>query len=224
MLCLSLPLGAATTWTGGVLLDQAGADQLAAWLGEGDLVLTNVFSSGPVANGSTAFHAASDNLGRTFVLIETDLGLVGGYDPQSWGGFYNITIPDAERTAFIFNLSTAVKEAQVLGPSNSNAGQYQTVNGNAYGPVFGLGYDLGVADGSLTSGDALTYSYGAGYNTPNIFGVAFTRTQFSVVRIETYTISDVATPEPATFGLCGLALAIGAALTRKRSKQQAMPK
>ncbi|MEO8027946.1 MAG: hypothetical protein ABI823_15785, partial [Bryobacteraceae bacterium] len=131
---------------------------------------------------------------------------------------YNVTGADSERTAFLFNLSTIVMEAQLLGPSNSNFGQYQTYNDPNFGPAFGAGFDLGVNVTGLGSGYAFTSSYGAGHNTPNIFGVASpsTPTAFSVTRVETYTISDAATPEPATFGLCGLALAIGAALTRKR--------
>ena len=72
---------------GSGILNQSGANQLASWLGEGDLTLTNIFSHS-IGDGKTtsSFHAAADGKGRNFVLFEvssvkgvaTDL-IIGGY-------------------------------------------------------------------------------------------------------------------------------------------------
>jgi hypothetical protein len=66
---------------GGSLLDQSGANQLASWLGEGDLTITNIFSH-TNGDGKTAadFHAAADNQGRTFSLYSVRAGTYNGYD------------------------------------------------------------------------------------------------------------------------------------------------
>ena len=221
---MCVPLSAGSIVTGGQLLNQTNANQLAAWLGQGDLQLTNVFSSAPVSNGSTAFHTAVDGIGPTFVLIQTNLGLVGGYDPLSWSspvnGGYNVNYTDAGRTAFIYNLTTTTLFLQRLVPVGGfDAGQYQTYNFNGYGPTFGGGHDLAVNSNNLGAGYAYSYSYGNGYQGLNLFGVASpSLSQFTVSRVEAFTFSAVpsATPEPATFGLCGGALlAIG--ILRRRA-------
>ena len=71
----SCSLSASSIVNGGQLLTQSGADQLAAWLGQGNLTLTNVFSSGPEANGISLFHAAVDGIGPTFVVVQTNYGI-----------------------------------------------------------------------------------------------------------------------------------------------------
>jgi TLD/PEP-CTERM motif len=208
---MALPLSATTVWTGGTLLNQTNANQLATWLGEGDLSLTNVFSSGPVVAGSP-FHTASDNIGRTFVLIQTSAGLLGGYNPQSWNssGTYNVTSSVAERTAFIFNLSLSLKLAQDL----SGFGLLQTFNSPGQGPAFGGGNDLGTSP-LLDSIFGSSYSYGNGISVFDGLSGGSSRSA-RVTRVETYTIAKAIVqppppsqvPEPATWALCGSALAL----------------
>lgn len=204
-LCSILPLGASTVVNGGQLLTQTYADQLATWLGQGDLSLTNIFSSAPVANGSGLFHAAADAQGPTFSVIQTNLGLVGGYNPQSWSSIsnYNITTTNNLRTAFIFNLSINTLLPQILlNMANFDAGQYQTYNYSQYGPAFGGGHDLVINNNTLGSGYAYSFSYGNGQNGANIFGISSSSiTTFTVSRVEAYTFTVSPTngvPEPAT--------------------------
>lgn len=149
VLLFALPLSAASTVSGGVLLTQAGANQLASWLGQGDLTFTDIFSQTPNANGAVQFQSAVDGKGPTFSLIETSDGLLGGYDPVSWtlSGAYILDPTNTGRTVFIFNLSTNTKLAQRLNDPN---GQYQTLDYSAAGPVFGGGYDLGVLGADLS--------------------------------------------------------------------------
>ena len=86
-----------------------------------------MFTSAPTAGGSTAFHTAVDGIGPTFVLIQTNLGLVGGYDPLSWSspinGAYNQNLTDAGRTAFIFNLAnTTLFRQRLVAAAGGNVG------------------------------------------------------------------------------------------------------
>ncbi|MGH8018026.1 MAG: PEP_CTERM-anchored TLD domain-containing protein [Opitutaceae bacterium] len=93
---------------GSSLLTNSDVDQLAAWLGEGPIQLTNVFSrvTGDGQN-STHFHSAVDGIGRTIsVLNVNDNGhdvVIGGYNPYSWeasqiNNGYRLTPLDADRT------------------------------------------------------------------------------------------------------------------------------
>ncbi len=228
-----LPLPAATIVTGGTLLNQTGANQLATWLGQGDLQITNIFGSAPATNASTFFHNAVDGKGPTFVLIQTNRGLVGGYDPVSWNSNanYNINGTDAGRTAFIFNLSTLTMLAQRLTSQatapDGDTGRYQSFGYSSYGPAFGGGHDLVVNSSDLSNGYANSYSYGNARGGANVFGVSNAATVdiFSVTRVEAFTIgASTSTPEPATMLLCGaglLALGLRKKLSSARSASNA---
>jgi len=97
--------------------------QLEAWLGEGSLTVTNVFSHRPGdEKTSSDFHDAVDQHGRTFTIIEVDQGgrdmVIGGYDPRSWDSHsgYHLTPDPTQRTAFIFNLTTGDLQRQQTTP------------------------------------------------------------------------------------------------------------
>jgi hypothetical protein len=174
---------------GSDLLNPAYEAQLEGWLGQGSITLTNVFDHAP-GDGKTSydFHAAADGQGPTITLIRVLSGwgyhydsstytenysaysigpqIIGGYNPQSWSSSadYHYTLTDADRTAFLFNLTGTVKQGQKL---SSGLADYQTYNHSAYGPTFGGGHDLHV-DYSLSSGYALSFSYGNGlYSSTN---------------------------------------------------------
>lgn len=195
---------------GGTLLSQTHADQLATWLGEGDLLLTNVYSAAATPANYPGWHTAVDPYARTFTLISTNLGLVGGYNPVNWNASLNdfvINTTDADRTAFIFNLTAGVRQLQRLGTVN---GQYQTLSSSSHGPTFGGGYDL-----TVTFNYAYAYSYGDGLT--DIFG-NIGQTLFTPTTFETYSIAaSPEVPEPATFGLAGAAL-LTLGIVRRRQR------
>jgi len=141
------------------LLTSANEAQLETWLGRGNLDFTNIFTKTPYSNAS-AFHAAVDGQGETFVLMlisgnggfgtssDRPIQIVGGYNPQSWGssGYWNQTPNDADRTAFIYNLTygtdgnpgTRIQRQNLSGQGAGDAGRYQTYNYQYYGPAFGV--------------------------------------------------------------------------------------
>ncbi|MBI4909117.1 MAG: PEP_CTERM-anchored TLD domain-containing protein [Acidobacteria bacterium] len=217
------PLRAATIVNGGTLLNATDANQLATWLGQGDLTLTNIFSSGPDVNGAANFHAAADNKGATFILVQTAQGLVGGYNPVSWDGSLNnyvLAPTDAMRTAFLFNLTAGQKLAELL-TSAGTTGQYQTYNNLAYGPTFGGGHDLYVP-GGLSQALMYSFSYGNGSGGANLLGTTSnTYVTVNVSRVEAFTVGTASTPEPPSLGLLGGGLGF-LVLVRKKGDRRTM--
>jgi len=211
LLLCAIPALADSFVIGGSLLNQANANQLATWLGEGDLTLTNISSRTPGIGQSTSWHGDVNGQGRTFTLIETNLGLIGGYNPQSWNSSasYNTTPNAADRTAFLFNLNTS---AQLLQKQTGLAGSFQTYNGVLYGPAFGI-TDLSVLP-TLAGGTARNSGYGASTNVFGNTGI----TIFTVTRVETFTIVNgvpSAVPEPSSVLVLSSVL-IGAGILRRR--------
>jgi hypothetical protein len=198
---------------GGTLLSPGDANQIEAWLGEGPITLTNIYTK---ATGQSAsdFHTAVDGQGRTVSVLKVFDGiatqLIGGYNPQSWAPFdlYHITLPDAQRTAFLFNLTGSAIQRQNLNSEGAvGSGQYQTYNFLFQGPTFGAGYDLFV-DFSLNTGNANNFSYGGISNTDNILNGVANYTQFDVGALEVFSVAG-AVPEPASMMVWGLLVCIG---------------
>jgi hypothetical protein len=217
---------AATIVGGSTLLDAAFANQLETWLGEGPIALTNIYAKA-AGDDSLDFHAAVDGKGRTFVVMAATgnygagpTGIIGGYNPQSWrsSSAWGWTPDDAERTAFIFDLTTTRLFRQNLTSEpvfgDINAGAYQTYNNASYGPYFGGGADL-LVNQTLNLGSSYFYSYSdAGNVTTSIMGPG----AIYFGAIEVFTIAAAPVPEPETYAmlLAGLGLLAFAAIRRKR--------
>lgn len=229
-LCLCMGVQAAS---GSPLLSPAYQAQLESWLGEGRLILNNIYTK---ATGDTSvnFHKASDGKGRTFSVMEArnesgQTWLVGGYNPQSWNssGSYNMTPEDSQRTAFIFNLTTGQRHKQTpKGYALDSIGAYQTFNDINAGPTFGIGADLGVSADLTTRGVSYRYSYidpDAG-----IFGISLldgkpysTHPNVTFGAIHVFSISAV--PEPASYAMILLGLALLSGMqARKRHRSSGL--
>lgn len=207
------------------LLSAADQSQLAAWLGEGPIKLDNIYTKS-AGDTSVDFHAAVDGKGRTFSVMEASNGagqtwLVGGYDPQSWStkGGFNMTAAQADRTAFLFNLTTGSKHLQT--PKThvlDSLGSYQTFNHIDYGPTFGVGNDLFVGK-DLTHGLSLMYSYidegGTNIYTSLLDGTPYVGPNVTYGAIQVFTISAV--PEPATAAMLLAGLGALAVARRRRA-------
>lgn len=221
LLCCAAPAAMAQS-----LLSSAHESQLAGWLGEGPLALTPIYTK---AAGDTSrdFHLAADGRGRTFSVMEASNGsgqtwLVGGYNPQSWSSTsgYHLTPNQADRTAFIFNLTSAqyfmqAPDSYALGTVGAN----QTYNDIDAGPTFGIGADLGVSADLTTNGVSYRYSYIDPVN--GTFGASLLDGQpyasypnVTYGALQVFAISAV--PEPSTAGMLLLGLASLAGLRRYR--------
>jgi hypothetical protein len=213
------PAGAAS------LLSAAEQHQLAAWLGEGPVAFNNIYTK---AAGDTSldFHHAADGKGRTIAVMQAtnengQTWLIGGYNPQSWassGGFH-MTPEQAQRTGFLFNLTTGERHLQTPKTyALDTIGSYQTYNAGNFGPTFGWGNDLYVPADLTHGGYSLLYSYSDpnvyNFNTSILDGSTYVRPNITFGALEVYTIAAV--PEPAG-GLLWLGgLGVLALLARRR--------
>lgn len=231
------------------LMTSAREAQLEAWLGQGNLDFTNIFTK-QADSRSEDLHAAVDEQGSTITLMqvasiegrtgsEPGVGnVLGGYNPQSWksdgSGF--LTPLAHDRTAFVFNLNTAVKLSQRLDFS----GLFQTYNDIQLGPSFGQTsgsapiFDL-TTNSDLTNGSVMQNSYGPPTNGnglvwgTNLLGDSFSthrlgaddgRTEVTFGALEVYTFSPAAAssapaPEPGSLAILG-ALGLAACSHRWR--------
>lgn len=193
--------------SGGTLLTQSYADEIAGELGQSNVDFTLLFTKQP-GNTESDFHAAADGKGPTVSLMDVFIdgklaGLIGGYDPVSWRSDTTFTMngTDAGRTAFLFNLTTSTFQRQNLtGQGLPNSGQYQTDN-TGLGPIFGGGWDLFVPADLTTGGYTNNYSYGGTSFGTNILGNSGV-TSFSTGALEVYAVSaGTGAPEPSSAAL-----------------------
>ena len=216
--------------------------QLETWLGQGPLALTNIFTKGITGTSSSQWHGAVDNQGATFSVLEIVAlnaqgqqvtEVIGGYNPYSWDTTtgYRQTPADADRTAFIFNLTTSVLQRQCLttdpticGGDNPSTGLYQTYNNINYGPTFGNGHDIWV-NSSLSGGYSYNYAFDVSGGLPgsaHANGLDPNPNAYqwiAVGALETFTISADTTPMPAPgmLAIFGLGLAGIGYARRKRA-------
>ena len=214
---------AAAQTAGGVpLLDLTLHGQLERWLGAGPLYLENIYTR-QEGHSSLDFHAAADNRGSTFTLMQVsdDIGnswLVGGYNPRSWSSVngWHLSERDWQRTAFIFNYTDPAVYRQV--PTSyelPSQGARQTYNAPDHGPTFGAGPDLFVNDG-LDTAISWQLSYGDPVNQGrSIIDFTYGGQYRRIDAMELYSISLV--PEPATTGMLAAGLVLlGVAGWRRR--------
>lgn len=210
---------------GSSLLDAGKQAQLERWLGAGEFNLNNVYTR-ETGDTSTDFHAAADNKGATFVLLDVSNSsgesfLVGGYNPQSWesqAGWHE-TGRDFQRTAFLFNFTDPAVYRQVLStyvlPSQ---GQFQTFNSLGVGPMFGVGPDL-VVTGNLDTALSWQLSYGNPLDEGmSIVDRSVGGQALRVNGMEVFDISPV--PEPASTAMLAAGIGIVGLIARRRKRPQ----
>ena len=212
---------------GSSLLSPTDLAQLEAWLGEGQLTLTNIFTKDPTKpnrNDSLDFHLAVDGQGRTFTVMsvvdpdgaDVYSGLVGGYNPRSWSqiGSYNTSNSFAARTAFLFNLTSDTLFPQQI----HDRGFFQTFNLASYGPTFGAGHDLWV-NATLTVGYSCLYSYHNLFSTCDaIAGGHYDSANMAIGGLEVFSIAPyAAVPEPGMLALLSIGF-LGVVAVRRRAR------
>ena len=156
---------------------------ISKWISPNKVIKFNLlFSTNKDGDSSSTFHYYCDGIFPTVtVVLDTSGRRFGGYSTQNWcqstvGGSY-ARAPDS----FIFNLSN--KQKYDLIKFNTNA----VYRHNSYGPTFGGGYDLSLANScrSNTSSYCNKSSYNTGNN--NLLGNS-SSTSFQVSYYEVYQV------------------------------------
>lgn len=215
--CLLWGMGAAPAQATPIMTAELKA-QLLGWLGSPNVELDPLFVR---KDGDTAanFHAAVDGKGATFSLLRArdsagNMWLIGGYNPQSWNAVDgdHITIPESERTAFIFNATAGHVYRQVPTPPDQGIpdyGSHQTYNCAQCGPAFGSGADLLVTDDLTTGGSSLLTSYYSFEPGAEPFGSSLAGTgQFTYTAMEVYAVRTVPEPETLALMMAGLGVLV----------------
>jgi len=105
---------------------------------------------------ATSFHSKCDNKPNTLIIIKTESGnIFGGYTEQNWTPSDSFTeqswlSTDSYKTdpkTFIFSIKNAYQYPIKINCSNN----FSICCSNSYGPTFGLGHDLHIADKSNTN-------------------------------------------------------------------------
>ena len=137
--------------------------------------------------------------------------IVGGYSCQSWScsGSYTSTPNPAERTAFLFNLSSSSIQRQNWDAT----GVFETVCDPGFGPSFSGGWDL-LVRASLTDGSANNYSYGGTHGAEIVYGGpdSFDTYSFFIVgEVEVHSIGLANTSGVPDVGSTNVMLAVSLA-------------
>ncbi|KAK1734539.1 hypothetical protein QTG54_014787 [Skeletonema marinoi] len=155
------------------------------WLNEdnSDGELHLLYRSSRDGLSAEEFHHTCDNKGRTFVLIETTEGVVGGYSNSDWDG--EIGWRNANK-AFLFILSGF----DLTSPCKrklKNADVTCAILGmEEYGPAFGGGCDLNVDGSEVAFFNGSTYEP---FETPRL--PLATVTTYPIKEMEVFQVSDI---------------------------------
>lgn len=219
------------------LLTGTGHAQLSNWLGE-DVDLTRLFAKGVDGVTSYDWHAAVDNQGRTFTVMElfdnatNERRVIGGYNAVSWHSNNGYSPGESN---FLFNLTNSS-----VYRSTNRSSVYGANNKGMFGFSLGGGADLHV-NTNLTQGKAnIGYSYGdkSKYGDANyIREFAGSMSDWTIGAYETFSLSsstgvfgsgayamktesgDLNSPAPSDvpvpFALAGLSL-LGLGFTRRK--------
>ena len=145
-----------------------------------------VFNTSKDGSSASTFHYYCDGVSPTVTIVrDTNGNKFGGYTTSTW----NQPGPGAnygrDQNAFIFNLSKKIKYLQT-----DKFVQRSIYRHNSYGPVFGSGYCLYLANGCTGNGESYTNST-SDYKTDgkNLFGNSGT-TNFQVSYYEVYHVVE----------------------------------
>ena len=129
------------------------------------------------------FHSKVDGITNTLTVIQTTRGnIFGGYFSVAYSNL--IVGANADSTAFIFSLVNPQNAPyKIMIPSANVA--CAIVYSSSYGPIFGCGFDICVADNSNTNTNSYNYIYSYPHSNGFMDGVY----TFQTVDIQVYKIS-----------------------------------
>jgi hypothetical protein len=153
-----------------IVVDAKFCDVINQWLTENERCkkpMTNLLYRGSVhSNHASNFHAHCDDKGPTITLVRCTGGYIfGGFTPEPWKSRNGYARADNSFLFSLVNPRGAPPQKFDVPPGNGNA----VYDSSGYGPTFGSGHDLHIANGwngSYTNlGSAYANPTGLGANT-----------------------------------------------------------
>ena len=141
-----------------------------------------LFRTNVDGDSSSTFHSKCDGKGATITFIKTTGGKrIGGFSSIPWS---NNGSSKADSEAFIFSLDACQKFTQYRNFGNA------VYHNSSYGPTFGGGNDLYIANGCKSNQSSFcnsnnTYSF---FNSYNLINTGSQNTAFQVADYEVYLI------------------------------------
>ena len=141
-----------------------------------------LFRTNVDGDSSSTFHSKCDGKGTTITFVKTTGGKrIGGFSSIPWSNNGNYKT-DSE--AFIFSLDACQKFTQYKNFGNA------VYHNSSYGPTFGSGHDLYIANGCKSNSSSYcnsnnTYSF---FNSYNLINTGSQNTSFQVADYEVYLI------------------------------------
>ena len=135
---------------------------------------------------SSSFHSKCDNKGPTVVVIKSHLGKIfGGFTDVAWDSTNNYK---TTMNSFLFSIDRKAKYEQKAGQTSNSIYAYST-----YGPTFGGGHDIYIADNCNSSTSCYSYfpySYDCKeYNNPSSSDWLAGAYNFKVDEIEVFSVT-----------------------------------
>ena len=141
-----------------------------------------LFKTNGDGDSSTTFHSKCDGKGATITFIKTTSGKrIGGFSSIPWSTDSNYK---TDNDAFLFSLDASQKFVQYKNFNNA------VYHHSSYGPTFGNGHDLYIANGCKSNSSSYcnsNYSYGF-FNSYNMINTGYQQTAFQVTDYEVYLI------------------------------------
>lgn len=114
--------------------------------------------------GANVFHQKCDNRANTVTLVRVGDYIFGGYTPLAWNQSGSYTY-DGE--SFLFSLSNPTnKYCGVRFPNTGTQGKNSIYGSSGYGPTFGGGHDLHIANNANSNTSSYT-RLGHGFSHPS---------------------------------------------------------
>ena len=151
---------------------------LIGWLPKHPLKIIQLFDTQIDTHNAGAFHQKCDDKGTTIVVVKTSSdNRFGGYTSKSWGSSTGAYVGDT--SAFLFSFDTKKKY-------NVNTPNFAIYCNATYGPTFGNGHDLHIANYAPQNNSS--YTNGMAYPLETIYELNKGVKNFTAKNYEVYQI------------------------------------
>jgi len=165
------------------LIDSEMEDKLLSWIDHKDLEL--LYKASEDGFAATSFHTKCNNKGACLVIVKSSEGdIFGGYTSVGWRGSTTNYIPDSK--SWLFTLVNKHGLPPTKYPVSLQ--EYGIYDKDDYGPTFGGGHDLNIANISNTNTSSYTNFPHSYTDTTGVGRATLTTYNFKCDEIEVFKV------------------------------------